>query len=550
MGIKRKVKKLIKRCIKAADSTVFHNALSKRYTRYKMIHGESIYNFRAKYHGVMDNGKVVKVLAEKEYSVNDIFLAQYYGGDYSNYKHMDAAVRILALEAFYHKNETGFDLYRRMQAPSGFDWSDRYKELILSYEKRGYQENSQIELSKDLDIRDGSHRLTLALYHNQEFINGKVLNIIRNRNFDYDFFWKNRFTAEECRLIRDKCDEILESVNYDFFGVIWPPAMPFAEKIVNEMKAYMPEQIRVYDESDYILEKGDFQHLFKGLYHTDILDDDGMELKLLQIENCMPGNCNEWPIRIFKLHIDNPQIGINVKNYTTQSKMVMRVKKAFRERYAVQIPNYQYDVIMHIADNYLQSKFCRILFEINRDISEFFNLIGNYEYVVLRAKNSRQHPVFPRKFYFRGNTDILTKYPCPVCDIAHHFALTHFDNEWVRVEKKEGNAQKKVIIWLRDFMVFQFEFMDSIYGLDDKFAQECLNNVISDSGYKYLSDSDEIIIRILEYYHKPGKKWYEKYIREHIELLDEKRLYEHLNTELISRKKIERFIENMRRLAE
>ena len=143
MGIKRKVKKLIKRCIKAADSTVFHNALSKRYTRYKMIHGESIYNFRAKYHGVMDNGKVVKVLAEKEYSVNDIFLAQYYGGDYSNYKHMDAAVRILALEAFYHKNETGFDLYRRMQAPSGFDWSDRYKELILSYEKRGYQENSQ-----------------------------------------------------------------------------------------------------------------------------------------------------------------------------------------------------------------------------------------------------------------------------------------------------------------------------------------------------------------------------------------------------------------------
>lgn len=550
MEIKRIVKKTIKRCIKAIDTRFFHNSLSKRYSRYKMIHGESIYNFKAKYHGVIDNGKVVKVLAEKEYSVNDIFLAQYYGGDYSNYKHMDAAVRILALEAFYRKSETEFDLYRRMQAPSGFDWSARYKELILSYEKNGYQENSWIELSKDLDIRDGSHRLTLALYHNQEFINGRVLNIDRNRNFDYDFFWKNRFTKEECRLIKNKCDDILKAVNYDFFGVIWPPAMSFAEKIIDELKVYLPEQIFVFDVQDYVLEKGDFQHLFKGLYHTDILDNEGMELKLSQIENCMPKDCNEWEIRTFKLRIVNPQIGINIKNYTTQSKMVMRVKKTFRERYADQIPNYQYDVIMHISDNYLQSKFCRILFEIDRDISEFFSLIGNYEYVVMRAKKSRQHPVFPRKFYFRGNTDILTKYPCPMCDIAYNFSLAHFKNEWIRVEKRKENNQKKVIIWLRDFMVFQFEFMDSIYGLDDRFVQECLHNVIFDNGYKYLSDSDEIIIRILEYYHKPGKKWYEKYIREHIELLDENRLYEHLNTELISRKKIEKFIETLRRLNE
>ena len=108
MGIKRKVKKIIKRSIKVIDSGIFHNSISKRYTRYKMIHGESIYNFKAKYHGVMDNGKLVKVLAEKEYSVNDIFLAQYYGGDYSNYKHMDAAGRMLAVEALYGKKDTGF----------------------------------------------------------------------------------------------------------------------------------------------------------------------------------------------------------------------------------------------------------------------------------------------------------------------------------------------------------------------------------------------------------------------------------------------------------
>lgn len=227
-------------------------------------------------------------------------------------------------------------------------------------------------MSRDLAIADGSHRLTLAFYHHQEFINGRVLSIVRNRSFDYDFFWKMGFTPAECCLIRKKCDEMLASLNYDFIGVIWPPAMKWADEIIEDVRLYNSKEIEVFNIKDYILEKGDFVHIFRGLYHTDILDENGMNDKIKLIENCMPEKDGEWPIRVFQLHIVNPQIAINPKNFSTQSQLVMRIKKTFRERYALKIQNYQYDVIMHISDNYLQSKFCRILFEIDRDISFFF----------------------------------------------------------------------------------------------------------------------------------------------------------------------------------
>ena len=53
---------------------------------------------------------------------------------------------------------------------------------------------------------------------------------------------------------------------------------------------------------------------------------------------------------------------------------------------------------MHISDNYLQSKFCQILFDTNRDVSDLFNLFEKYEYAMLKYKGGRQANAFPKDF--------------------------------------------------------------------------------------------------------------------------------------------------------
>lgn len=545
-GLKRKCKKIIK----MIDQQFFAGRIYRKYSTFKLRHGEQIYNFRSKKNRRFVSGRKLRIICQSKISVNDLFLAQYYDGDYTKYKHMDAAVRLLAIEEYYGKNDYGFGLYRRMQAGSGFDWTDRFRNLIQSYEKNSYQEESILELDQNLAIMDGSHRATLAYYHGDEFLNAKLFNCERNRNFDIDKFWKDGFSAEECHLIQEKAKQILDHLNYEYVGVIWPPAYYLADEIINDMKRYDLDNIKVVRYQDYELEKGDFIHIFKALYYTDILDENGMEKKIHLIDDSMPENVQIYPIRVYYLYISNPQIGVNPKNGSPQSLAIKRLKKVFRNRFKDKVKKYHYDVIMHITDNYLQSKFCKILFEIDRDISGFFEQIRDREYVILRAKESRQHTDFPKSIYFRSDSNILVRnigIAEQLSDIAYNFAEQHFSYPWIKIERKLGGGEIKIIVRLHSFMVYMFEFMTSIYGLDQEFADMCFEHAIVGNFYKYLPDSDEVIIRILEYIHKPQKKWYRDYISKNRNLLDESLLFSHIDTSVVPKKKVKKVLEELQR---
>lgn len=546
IGIKRKCKN----AIKILDKQCFAGKISRRYSAFKLKHGEQIYNFYSKKNRRFVSGRKLRIICQSEIPINDLFLAQYYDGDYTKYKHMDAAVRLLAIEEYYGKNNYGFGLYRRMQAGSGFDWTDRFRNLIQSYEKNGYQEESNLELDQNLAIMDGSHRATLAYYHGKEFVNAKMFNCERDRNFDIDKFWKDGFSAEECHLIQERAEQILDCLNYEFVGVIWSPAYHLADDIINDMNQFEPDDIEIAHYKDYKLERGDFVHIFKALYYTDILDESGMDEKIRLIDGSMPEDTQVYPIRVYYLHINNPRIGVNPKNGTPQSQVIKRLKSVFRTRFKDRVKNYQYDVLMHVSDNYLQSKFCRILFEIDRDISGFFEQIKDREYVILRAKESRQHTDFPKSIYFRSDSDILVRnieIAEQLSDIAYDFAEQHFSYPWISIEKEADVGEIKIIVRLHGFMVYMFEFRTTIYGLNQEFADMCLGHAIAGDFYKYLPDSDEVIIRILEYIHKPQKKWYRDYISKNRNLLDESLLFSHIDTSVVPKKKVKKVLEELQR---
>lgn len=535
----------VKRGVLVFDDKVLHGKIRNSVAHYRMSHAEAIYDHASLKNRRWSGRHRIECLGRRELSVKDILLAQYYDGDYSEYKHFDGAVRLLAIEEAEGRNQVGWDLYMKMQK-NGF-WKPRFVNLIESYGSTGgYDPESFLELDKHLAVMDGSHRLMLAYHYGQEFINARILNALRNRSFDRGFFWKNGFSEEECRLIEERSRQILDACNYDFVGVVWPPAYSFADELLHDISAYDPESVQVVGSMDLVLERGDFIHFFKALYHTDVLDESGMDTKIRLIESFMPGcrsGCG-YPIRVFKLHCKNPCIGINPKNLSTQSRTVKEIKTAFRGRFAPRIENYKYDVIFHVSDNYLQSMFCDILFGIDRDISGAFRLLEGEQYVVMRAKQSRQHSEFPRKFYFRGDSDILVRIPDMgrMADLVYEFSRRHFAYPWVRVEKKIGTEDAKVIVWLRDFMIFQFEFVCRPYGLTDSFAERCLRHRVDDGSYYILPDEDEIIIRILEYIHKPKKTWYLDYIRSHIGQLDREMLMTSLDKGLVSERRVRKFL--------
>lgn len=495
----------------------------------KLIRGDvNTYDNRSVYHRRFIRGELVDVKAVHNFSVRDLILAQYFQEDYTNYKFYDAAVRLLAIAETEGRNDVGMDLYYRMQLPSGFDWRSRFADLIRSVKEHGISTDEPLELDRSLAVMDGAHRLILAWHTNVEFIPAFVLDASINRGFDKDWLWGAGFSRKECEIITDTLQKFLEEVNYDFTGVIWPPAMDWADDIIADIGEY--GDVTVTDYYDIKTDKGDFTHLFKALYHTDVLDVQGMDDKLRLIDNSLPSNTEVYRIRVFRLRLQNPMMGINPKNDMPQSRQIKRIKTAVRNRYSGRIKNYVYDVALHIADNYLQSKFCEKILNVDRDISEFFEDIKGIKYALVRISGGRQSSDFPKRFYLRSDIDILVGCMSDlqaISDIAKLFCDKKFKNLWISVTKEMGENYGKVIVWMRDFPMFAFDVSLSVYGLDEDFSKECVGHAL-EKDYKYLPIEDEVIIRILEIIHEPKKTWHLEFVKEHLDKLDIERLYRHL----------------------
>ncbi|SFK44968.1 hypothetical protein [Succinivibrio dextrinosolvens] len=554
-----------KKIIKQIDHKLFHDTIKRKWTNYKSSHGERVYDFLSIFHRRFVNGKPLRILAKRNLSVRDLILAQYYHNNFSNYMQYDIALRVLALEEYFGNAQNGFNLYQKMQSGSGFNWKSRYKNLIQSYSSNGFNKANPIEVDHDFNIMDGAHRLALAYYHKQEFIDVNIYNGDRKRVFDMDFFWSNGFTPDECNLVKNKTQQILKTSLYPFVGVIWPSAYDIRNEILADLIHYDATNIKIDNIRDINLNGVDeFSHLIKALYFTDILDEKGCEKKIKLIKNSM--NSEQYNVCIFDLHVNYPQMSVNQKNFQSQSNLVKKLKSTFRKRFENKVKNYNYDVILHVTDNYLQSLFCTELYKINQDLNKFFERIKYIPYYVIRAKASRQHPDFPNKFYFKSNSDIVTiseKYLNEIYNIALNFSYEHFCSlpykteqnsvnkksndsfELIKIKSVSEKDYKKVQIFLMDFMIFQFEILLHINGIKDTFRNECIEHRIFDK-YYYLPDDDEIIIRLVEYYNNPHKSWYKNYLLSHLAELNKERLFLNLNDKTLSKNKLERFIKKLK----
>lgn len=136
-------------------------------------------------------------------------------GGVKNLFRYDIIVRYLVVSEYYKNSDKGFEIYRKMQDKRMGDGysvgaEQRFKSLISSYEKNGYDENSRIILDRNYGLIDGSHRIAMALYYGYDNISALILNSVHSVDYSITWFIENGFSDEQISLIKETADELLK----------------------------------------------------------------------------------------------------------------------------------------------------------------------------------------------------------------------------------------------------------------------------------------------------------------------------------------------------
>jgi len=135
-------------------------------------------------------------------STDKFLSSQFENGEFNRY---DTIVRYLAIEDFFNKNSYGFKLYSKMQNKRGpFPGSEeRFRNLIESVRKNGLNYNSPLAVGNNLELIDGSHRLSLALFFRVKLLPLKLSKWPNKIYYGINWFKDNGFTPEELKILQE-----------------------------------------------------------------------------------------------------------------------------------------------------------------------------------------------------------------------------------------------------------------------------------------------------------------------------------------------------------
>ena len=268
----------------------------------------------------------------------------------------DLIVRILAIDNYYGLNDFGFDLYLKMQnirklthkyIPDDVTFeTNGIIALIKSFEKEGFKEDYPIHVNRFMELVDGSHRFSLALYKNIK----KIPIILSSNMYDCRFYYginwfqENGFNNHEIDIIQNKYKMIKELYIKHYLGIIWSPAIQFADEILNEIG----EKFVVIDCEDIeFSDEIDLEKFIRNIYKFDIIAQEKIRNKIQIIKKYKPivkvFRFNAYVRDFFKRIVDDRLVSVPTD--------VNSLKEDIRRKISVKIKDYYYDIIIHINDN-------------------------------------------------------------------------------------------------------------------------------------------------------------------------------------------------------
>jgi len=457
------------------------------------------------------------------YDVKEIVLQQNHK---NGYRRLDTFVRLLAVEHEYGLNNNGWELYRKMQEArcgkgsiSTDERIDIFKNLIRSWEERGYDESSQIELDAHLMLEDGSHRLALAMYHGLDKINCYVSTTETDVDYTLKWFAHNGFSKDEIKQISDRADTYINNSKIQISCILWPPVQAYFDEITDQIK----QEYEVSRVKDVVFADETFDRFVRAVYHID----DIAEWKIDKKREHMMGTPTKR-VRLIVLELDKPQF--RYKGATKNTILVQgeTLKDQIRYKYQDKVDNYFFDIICHTGDNSEQSEYIRKLFDPMIDLKGYFTCIQDkYSWQLIKLDTPYKPENFPEEFAFSKDIDMV----CSPDDFENMIATTvsYFEKECSgyydnvkSIRKSDNNHSLR--IELNGFLIFMIDIWKQSIGLADGYDCESLARRIKVGTYFVPDDADELCYRLAEYIDNPDKIKHLEYVKKHIDKLNEQRV--------------------------
>ena len=177
-----------------------HEAISEQIEKALKTYGIHEYTWIYPFFHEICFGKPVRRNVKK--SVKELLIR--YLDDYA------IAIRYLAIEQFYEKNNYGYDVYKKgMQLHCDKETAvkrlEKFISLMQQWDINGYDENSHIKVTEEGHIFDGVHRLSLAYYYNRSHMICDVYHVK-----DYSTFINQNVRITEQQLAMFEKKEINE----------------------------------------------------------------------------------------------------------------------------------------------------------------------------------------------------------------------------------------------------------------------------------------------------------------------------------------------------
>ena len=222
--------------------------------------------------------------------------------------------------------------------------------LIDSFKNNGFRSRYPIIISTNGLILDGSKRMACALY----FDIPEVPIIIQKSNKKITFHrkWiKENFGKKDFSKLESIRDDLFMKRGLWSWVMLWAPAKPWFDKIQQDLSRF--GTIKLQKTIHLGKSLPDFM---RKMYSMDDIQKWKIELKINAMQDFEP------TARVIAMEFISDKYRIKKDAPGHQSEIAVHLKKLIRRKYGIKVPNYFYDIIIHIGDNYEHNrKTCELL---------------------------------------------------------------------------------------------------------------------------------------------------------------------------------------------
>lgn len=229
--------------------------------------------------------------------------------------------------------------------------SSIFLNLITSFKSHGFLNRYPIIINQNGLILDGVKRVACALFLDIQEI--PVIIQKNKKSVYYDDIWLDQnFGKDSLLKIKSIKDNLFRKHGLWSWIMLWSPAQPWFDDIDNELS-----QFGCIKWKKSINLKNTLPDFIRKTYSVDDIQKWKIELKISAIKNYKP--------MVHIVALEFPSDSFRIKNdlHAYQSNNTVQIKKLIRKKYGQKIPDYFYDIIIHIGDNH----------EHNRLIYEYLN---------------------------------------------------------------------------------------------------------------------------------------------------------------------------------